>query len=83
MTASLKLQTEWQRWADKLWDAMEARFGYPGLAHLEQKMFRSAKEHRCCNCGDAGDIPQTSHLIASVKVYYFCPACDAYWKGKS
>jgi hypothetical protein len=44
------LQTEWQSWADRLWDSLTAHFGGGiNMMHLEQKFQRSAKEHRCAN----------------------------------
>lgn len=72
----------WQEWSDALWDAMERRYGYPGLAHLEQKMLRSKREQRCVECGDAGTEQQESTLIASVSHYWMCADCDSYWREK-
>ena len=81
--SATELQTEWQGWSDRLWDAMEARFGYPGLAHLEQLMHRSGKEKRCCRCGDRGEFLQTGGgLVPSVKAYYFCADCHQWNQQK-
>ena len=89
MTAYLKghegspideIRTEWQQWHDQLWESMTERFGYPGLAHLEQLMIRSRREKRCVDCGAAGTSRQTGGgLVKSVDHYYFCDDCAAYW----
>lgn len=73
---------EWFAWKERLWNSMAAQIGYPGLAHLEQIMRRSAYESRCVECGERGTVEQASGLILSVKSYWFCDACDAYWKAK-
>jgi hypothetical protein len=75
--------TDWYTWKDRIWTSMEARFGYPGLAPLEQYMLRSAKEQRCVECGDPGTQQQASVLVASVKHYWMCDDCDTYWKSRA
>jgi hypothetical protein len=74
---------EWYAWKARLWDAMTARLGYPGLAHLEQVMHRSSHESRCVECGESGTVAQISGLILSVKSYWFCDECDADWAAKA
>jgi hypothetical protein len=75
---SSKSQT-WQEWKDLVWSSMTERFGYPGLAALEQYMHRSAYEKRCVECGDPGVAEQESQIIASIKTYWFCQECSDYW----
>ena len=76
---SVVMQDEWAAWSDKLWDAMEARIGYPGLAHFEQVVLRSHKEQRCARCGDSGMVEQTSGLIKRVKTYWLCQECHDHY----
>jgi hypothetical protein len=73
----------WAEWREAIWDSMERRFGYPGLAPLEQYMLRSRKERRCVECGAPGTVEHRSHIVASVDTYWMCAGCDAYWKAKT
>lgn len=68
---------DWQQWKARIWNSMADRFGYPGLAPLEQWMLRSQKEKRCINCGDPTTASTESVLIKSVRLYYHCPKCQA------
>jgi hypothetical protein len=76
------MMDDWQAWKDRIWESMEARFGYPGLAPLEQYMIRSRKEKRCIECGDPGTVEQKSVLVASVDRYWMCVECDEWWEKK-
>lgn len=73
---------EWEQWKARIWNSMVDRFGYPGLAPLEQWTRRSHKEQRCVDCGAKGDICVISSLIQCVPVYWLCTECDAYYKEK-
>lgn len=72
----------WSEWKDAVWTSMEQRFGYPGLAPLEQYMIRSKKERRCVECGDLGTVQHGSMIVKSVSHYFMCADCDLYWKNK-
>lgn len=77
---------EWYAWKTAIWDSMAARFGYPGLAPLEQYMLRSQKEQRCVECGLPGTQPQgrsAYSLVQAVKCYWFCDECAAYWAQRA
>ena len=79
--ATILRRDEWADWRGRIWDSMEARFGYPGLAPLEQYMLRSRKERRCVECGDPGTARQESILIKSVSHYFMCADCDQHYNG--
>lgn len=76
---------EWWTWSDALYDSMLKRYGdhrTVGLAHLEQKAFRSHAEKRCCDCGDPGHAEYDSVLFPSAKTYWQCKSCDDRQKAK-
>lgn len=75
-------QTAWAEYRENLWNQMEARMGYPGLAHMEQLVWRSSREKVCAECGGPGEREQPSTLIKSVKRYYLCGECDDYYRAK-
>ncbi|KKL47774.1 hypothetical protein LCGC14_2332150 [marine sediment metagenome] len=74
---------QWEQWRARIWNAIAARVGYPGLAPLEQWMLRSRKEKRCIQCGNPGTVQQESVLIASVDHYFMCGPCDAYHRERA
>ena len=74
---------DWYGWKERLWDAMAERYGYPGLAHMEQVVLRSKKETRCAECGAPGTVRHDSSLIKSVSHYFVCDECHAYYEAKS
>lgn len=75
---------EWHQWRAQMWNQMaDGLGGYPGLAPLEQWMLRSAKEKRCVECGEPGEVEQTSAIVASVKTYWLCASCERYFEEKN
>jgi hypothetical protein len=73
---------EWEQWRAKIWNQMSDRFGYPGLAPLEQWMRRSRKEKRCIECGETGGVRQESIIVAAVDHYWLCVECDRWLREK-
>lgn len=68
-----------------MWNQLEAQYGYPGLAALEQYMWRSHKETRCVECGDPGTAKQERSrvsLVQSIPFYWMCGDCAEYWRNK-
>ena len=90
MTAKVTVETEtfrklyhmdvdgndWEQWRARIWNQLASGLrGYPGLAPLEQWMLRSAKERRCVQCGEPGEVEEDSVLVASVRRYWLCGSC--------
>lgn len=74
---------DWERWRAIIWNSMALRFGYPGLAPLEQWMRRSKREKRCLECGAAGTIQEESVIVKAVSHYWMCAECGTYWRNKA
>lgn len=73
----------WQQWRARIWNQMVRHLHcYPGLAPLEQWMWRSQKEERCIECGAPGTVEQKSVIVAAVDHYYLCTACDTFYRNK-
>lgn len=73
---------DWEQWKARVWNALVARFGYPGLAPLEQWIVRSYKERRCVECGAPGTHQHESVLVKVVPHYWMCDDCHKYWEEK-
>ena len=76
--------SDWEQWKARIWNQIaDGLHGYPGLAPLEQWMWRSQKERRCIDCGSPGEVEQVGGgLIASVRSYWMCQPCHDWHERK-
>ena len=70
------LTVEWDDWRERMWNALEEKLGYPGLAMFEQEAWRSHNTGRCARCGETGEIKYERPMLAqAVPHYWLCQEC--------